>query len=324
MSYAYLDWNVINKIEKIATLPPTEAKVLQLIEQHILDSKITVPYSNAHISDLHRGYIKNPSFTPAHLATIRRLTHDLCIVQYWGEKDVRWHYRDPEEFLRSTTEDSDRMTTSFAELMNFDDDPTISALNNIRNTLLSLQPVPAAFKQIYAADPIFNLMYPRTKASMNMLALCEDIYDFSNKIKEDYTLYKHYRKYLTQCKLKYQQLRKAISEAEKAFLSNPAYLTWDGMWDEVIANTHQTTTSNVTYDKMFSLFTTTDLRGYRQDERFANLIDDALHTFYAAHCDYFLTLDSRCYDKAKRVYDKLKIATKVFTPEEFVLYITKE
>jgi hypothetical protein len=72
-----------------------------------------------------------------------------------------------------------------------------------------------------------------------------------------------------------------------------------------------------------SLFTKTDLKGYSSDERFANMIDDGLHCFYVAHCDYFVTIDRRCSDKSKRVYKTLKISTEVMNPDEFINNISK-
>ena len=48
------------------------------------------------------------------------------------------------------------------------------------------------------------------------------------------------------------------------------------------------------------------------------MIDDALHVFYGAHCDYFLTIDDKCYYKAAETYYKLGINTKALKPNEFV------
>src|SRR6266567_1863051 len=67
-------------------------------------------------------------------------------------------------------------------------------------------PVPTKFRDIYAADPIFVSIFPRTKTGMNMLALCEDILSFSMLIKTDYALYKNFRKYLTGVQQKFPAL----------------------------------------------------------------------------------------------------------------------
>lgn len=316
MTTTYLDWNVFNKLEKISELTGADASVYYSFLQILREKKIVTPYSNAHISDLYRGYLKNPTYTEGHLSFITELTNNLCLTQYWGETKARWHYRNPKEFLESTTEEIDYTSSSFSSLFTSLNEPLLDAAFSLQKSLLRMQPVDPKFKQIYAADPIFQTLYPRTRTEMNLLALCEDLYDFSFKIKSDYTLYKNFRKYLIQMQVKFPQYQKLNAQFINKVIGKPQYLTWDEMWDsanEIHAKNHKTD-----YDRIVNLFTLTDFKGYRQDERFANLIDDALHSFYAGHCHYFITIDKRCYDKAVKVYETAKINTKVMTPEEFI------
>lgn len=317
MIYAYLDWNIFNRIEKIDSESDSSQKnIYSAIESAIHQGTIISPYSNAHINDLHRGYLKNPDYIENHLSIIEKLSNNLCIVQYWGEKQAKWHYREPKEFFNSTIEDSDHVAESFSQLFNFENEPLIKLYGQMKNNLLRMQSVDEKFKEIYKVDPIFNLIYPRTKVEMNMLALCEDLYDFSYRIKRDYILYKNFRKFLNQFRLKFPQYQKLLQNIQNNVIGSPKHLTWDDLWEQAKPTFKES--SNPSYDKIIDLFTTTDLKGYRQDERFANLIDDALHTFYGAHCQYFVTIDGRCYDKARLVYQKLKIPTQVMKPEEFI------
>lgn len=315
----YLDWNIFNKLEHLENLEAEVESHYLLLYQLITKKHFLAPYSNAHISDLSRGYYKDPSYTPAHLANITKLTENLCLTQYWGEGKVRWHYREPKEFLESAIKDNDEMATTFTDLLgSISDDSLGSALANLQTLLLKMMPVPATFRQIYSHNPIFNSIYPRTKTEMNAYALCEDLYSFSYKVRNDYALYKNFRKFLTESKQKLPQYRKLFNSAESNLSGKTKYLTWDELWDH--ASPKFKDSANHDYDKVMKLFTTTDLKGYRQDERFANMIDDGLHCFYAAHCDYFITIDKRCADKARLVYDKLGVATAVFSPAEFHSY----
>lgn len=311
----YLDWNIFNKLEQVEELEDEQKAPYVLLAKLIIQKELIAPYSNAHINDLLRGYQKDPSYTPRHVSYLSFYTDNLCLTQYWGESKIRWHFRDPMECLQSAIQENDGTAASFSQLFADLDNPLAEMAFDLQKTVLRLTPVPPAFKQLYAFNPIFNTIYPRTKIEMNHLALCEDIYEFSFKIKNDYTLYKHFRKFLIETKNKYPQYRNLCNSAENKVIGKPLSLTWDELWDEV-ATKHKPS-SNLAYDKIMNLFTTTDLKGYRQDERFANLIDDALHCFYAAHCDHFITLDKRCYDKAKLVYQKLNIPTQVHTPLEF-------
>jgi hypothetical protein len=314
---AYLDWNIFNKLENTVTLKAEETVVYTAIETSILEGNVLVPYSNAHISDLARGYLKNPAFTEGHLHNINRLTNNFCIVQYWGEQKVKWHVRDPHEFLNSTLDESEITAGSFADLLYLEDEPVMNALWDLQKSLLRRQPVHPSFQDIYAFDPIFKTLFPRTKEEMNVLALCEDLFQFGSRIKSDYALYKHFQKFLTQLRLKLPQYQRLYAKTQQKVIGKPLYLNWAEMVDKAIEDVRHKS-PNAAYDKIFNLFTGYDLKGYHTDERFSNLIDDALHCFYSAHCDYFVTIDKRCSAKAKKVFEQLKLRTKVVTPYELI------
>lgn len=318
----YLDWNIFNKIEKRQTLPDNEQKIYLEIEAALLQKKIISPYSNAHISDLIRGYLKNPSYIEEHLQTLRRLTHNLCLTQYWGETKPKWHIREVGEFFKSTLNERSHIAANFYSLFDFED--ALAAVHRLRCDLMQLQPVDKIFQEIYKEDPVFNSIYPRTKMEMNQYALCEDLYTFSEKIKSDYTLYKNYRKYLIQLKLKFPQLANipGIAMVLKTIsASQPKQITWDALWED--STSIFKSTSNPAFDKLFDYFIKTDLKGYRPDERFANLIDDALHVYYGSNCDYFVTIDERCFDKAKVVYSKFAPKTSCLKVEAFYDLLAK-
>ena len=316
-SLVYCDWNVFNKLEHTAELEPNEQVIYEKIRQLLNDGKIVVPYSNAHISDLARGYRKNQTYAEEHLSNIRLFTHNLCITEYWGDMQPRWHYRDPEVFLQDTLKEQDDTSPDFSSLYKSLDDPLLSEAFELRKLALKLQPMPAAFQQLYLLNPIFNVMYPRTKTEMNLLAFCDDLYTFAIRIKTDFALYKQHKKMMIDLKNKFPLLRKPVTQAEQEVIGQPEYLNWDEAWDDLSKNFK--VSYNPEANKVIGLFTTTDLKGYSQDEKFANMLDDATHCFYAAHCQYFLTLDQRCLDKANLVYRKLKINTHAMKPEQYVL-----
>ena len=93
MQFVYLDWNIFNKLEKIQELDAAEQAIYGQIDTAINNGSIVVPYSNAHISDLYRGFIKNPFYTPGHLSNIRKLTHNLCLTQYWDLTTIKINER---------------------------------------------------------------------------------------------------------------------------------------------------------------------------------------------------------------------------------------
>lgn len=316
MTYVYLDWNVFDRIEKKDSLDKEQCDLYSQIEKMVSDKKIICPYSNAHINDLLRGYYKNPDFIPKHLETLKRLIENLCIVQYWGNSKTTWHYRVANEFFNSALEEIEIIPNSYSELLHFDETGLFdNLLDLMRSTTL-----PSNFLEIYKADPIFNLIFPRTKTELNMLALCDDLLAFSNNVKKDYSLYKSLRTYFNQSKAKLKSQQKMLKEIDKSISEFPSYLSPDDTWERYATKTK--TSENPAFQKIIDTYCKIDFQGYKSDERFSNLIDDAMHVFYGAHCDYFVTIDEKCHYKAAETYHTLGILTRAMKPNEFVNFMT--
>ena len=326
----YLDWNIFNKLEKLEILSQPEAEIYQTINERIQNNNFDIPYSNAHLNDLLTGYLKNPSYAPGHLEFIEKLTDNLCIVQYWKQNQSTVHYRDVKEFFQNMIDDVGFLPPSFEELMddtyNLDDfepgSPERAKMELYKNQLKTLlrNPVPKDFLKIYKADSIFELIYPRTKIEKTTLAMCDDMYKFSMNINKDYSLYKALRKFIHTSLAKVKGQNELIKSANA---STPTYLTFDSVYEQ--AKPEFQPSENLNYDKLINLFAKLDLSKSetKGDEKFKNMFDDALHTFYAAHCNYFITIDKNCYTKAKEVYERLGIPTQVMFPEEFAEHLKR-
>lgn len=318
MTHIYLDWNVFDKIEKINELEDEQKQIYLQIENLLLDENLIAPYSNAHINDLIRGYNKNPIYIPQHLKTLQRLTNNLCIVQYWGQREVLWHFRDPEEYFDTAINDLESSFESFEDLFKIDETGLMKATFGLYKNI----PVPANFKEIYKANPIFAEIYPKTRTEMTMYALCEDIFDFSRNAKKDYNLYKTLRSYVNQSRAKMKNQAKMFKELDKSMSGIPSQLDFDAAWETQAAKTK--TSDNPIYQRVTDTYFRIDFKGFKSDERFSNMIDDALHVFYGAHCDYFVTLDDKCHYKANETYKHLGIQTKVLKPKDFVEMMNKK
>lgn len=310
----YLDWNILNLIEKKETLDSIEKQTISALEEILRSGKIITPYSNAHLNDLIRGFKKNPNFIEGHLATIERVTKNLCICQYWKNEKTIFHIRNVREFFQAAIDEKEFEPESYENL--FDEFDEVSALWGVQKSLLRLQPVPKEFKQVYQADPIFSIIYPRTRNEMNMLALCSDLYNFSLLLHKDYSLYKSLRKFLITTMNNLRQNKQVISGLQKLSVDKPKYLDIEQMFDEIKIDNKSV--KNAHYDKVLNTFFKFDIKGYKADGQFSNMIDDSLHTFYASHCDIFLTNDDRCKYKAIKTYERLGITTRVMTAKEFI------
>jgi hypothetical protein len=310
MQSVYLDLNIFDRIEKIEKLQYAERAIFERIQGLIKENKITVPYSNAHLNDLFRGFKKNSEYIDGHLNNIAELTRNLCICQYWGRNEVTWHYRNVKEFFNEKKSDWEFMPDSFLDLLETGD---IGIPNPIE--LYKLIPLPAEFKKGYSVDPTFALMYPKSRIANNQLSLMEDIFDFQSRLKSDYSLYKSFKSHLLQTMNKNRKNPELLKSIRSNFENLPKHLDLLDIADLYFPEVNGKETKS--YSKVIETFYKFDLQGYKTDANYNNMFDDAMHTFYASQCDYFVTNDERCLYKAEKTYEKLKINTKVFKAAEF-------
>lgn len=156
---------------------------------------------------------------------------------------------------------------------------------------------------------MFGIMFPLPQIHNNLYALQSDIYNFQTRIKSDYGLFKSFRKYLLSSLNKIKNNRELIKSFNANFKNLPKHLELTDIFDAYAPNNK--TSENNLYSKVIDTFSKFDLAGYKSDGNYNNMFDDALHTYYASHFDYFITNDERCKYKAEKTYTKLKIHTKV-------------
>jgi len=150
----YLDLNIFDRLEKLNKLEYPEKENYQYLFDLIVSKKVIIPYSNAHLNDLFRGYQKNPNYIDGHLNNIEQLTNNLCICQYWGKPKAEIHFRNIKEFFSEKGREWEFEAESYSEL--FDDEPLMKQTLN----LYKLIPLPVEFKLGYK-DPMFGIMFPQ-------------------------------------------------------------------------------------------------------------------------------------------------------------------
>ncbi len=303
----YFDLNVFDKIEKINSLNEDESIIYSELENLVLSDKITVPYSNAHLNDLFRGFQKNPNYIDGHLDNIKRLTKNLCICQYWGQNKTTWHFREIKDFFNEKQSEWEFEPQSFEELFEEGPNPLL---------LLKLKPLPKNWKLGYQQDPMFGIMYPMSKIENNMYGLTADIFNFRTRLASDYGLYKTFKVYLIKGLNKISSNKEMLKAVRGNLKDLPKHLDIFEMAEKYAPKSK--TSGNENYSRVIETFYKYDLKGYKTDANFNNMFDDSLHTFYGAHCDFFVTNDDRCQYKAEKTYERLKINTKVIKAKDYL------
>ncbi|WHT39700.1 hypothetical protein QNH98_03180 [Myroides sp. mNGS23_01] len=299
----YIDLNIFDRLEKIDKLEGNEKLQYQELTNLLSNGKLITAYSNAHINDLFRGYKKNPTYIQGHLQSIKFFTNNLSICQYWGQNKVTWGYRDISTFFNDKLKEWEFEPNSYEEL--FKDEPIL------RSTMefTKLIPLPSEFKKGYSQEPFWGIMFPLSKIHNNQYSLQADIYNFQSRLKSDYGLYKAFRTKLLTSLNKNKKNKDFIKNIHSNFKDLPKHLELTDIFD--VYTPEIKTSENIVYSKVLDIFFKFDFAGYKSDGHFNNMFDDALHTFYASHFDFFITNDDRCKYKAEKTFEKLNIKTKV-------------
>lgn len=303
----YIDLNIFDRLEKFAKISEVDKPNYQILLTLLTDKKIITAYSNAHLNDLFRGYQRNPDYIDGHLNNIKKFTDDLCICQYWGEKNAIWHNRDIFKFFQEKVDEWEFEPDSYDDL--FKDEPLMkSALE-----LHKLVPLPPEFKKGYV-EPMFGILFPLSRIHNNQYALQSDIYNFQSRLKSDFGFYKAFKTYLLTNLNKIKNNPRFLNSLNINLKELPKHLELTDIFDAYTPKNK--TSDNISYSKVIDTFFKFDIAGYKTDGHFNNMFDDALHTFYGAHFDVFITNDDRCNYKAKKTYERLKIQTKVIKINE--------
>ncbi len=329
MNYIYLDLNVFDRLEKLEKLSLEETKPYQSIIEYLQSGTLTAVYSNAHIGDLIRADKNRPtgdtSVLEGHLRNISNLTNNQCMCLYGGKVDVTVDHRDIFEFFNASLSESNHTETSFMRLFdgtNDDENPELNTLvETLKKTLevFAEIPITAEFEKTFEYYPLLQQMFPETFETKNIGNSFNDIMLMSESMNNN--MYRDLKRMMNPNNI--NEFMKVLSPDQKMDKNElKQILSTIDIISEAKKYLPQTKTSdNPLYDKLTNLYSQTDFRGFNSDKNFENMIDDANHTFYAAHCLFFITEDTRCIYKAKEVYKQLQIGTQVFTPKEFFKYI---
>jgi len=323
----YLDSQIFSNLSSFENLPKEEdVKVYRNLNNLIssLRDQIIIPYSNTHLDDLMKSYKQGQNERVSKsLAFISSLTQNVCLVQYWNEEHATWHYRDPFEFFNSKIEDE----TTGASLDNIHDKFKEYGIDKAFEPLKSI-PHGFDFKQMQDHAPAFASMFPRAQNEGTAYAAVMDILDLTTQLQTNPSAYLELRNWLRTS----MNLDPNISNFGNVIKQLDEYLPktmLNKSFTELYADTNKKDyLKNKNYSKITGIYMQLDMVGYRPDKMndkngYDNMLHDAFHCFYGAHCDYFITADKICYKKSKAIYQSENITTPVMKPQEFLEHLAK-
>jgi|GEM_PF-6726163 hypothetical protein len=323
MVRVYLDWNIFSYLKNFKTNKEPYITLNQNILKH--KESLLVPYTSAHLTDLITSYKqseKGKEKTLADLKYLEELTNNLCIIYDYKEQKTypdKYNIMDYFEQLL----DSDALTTgSFEDLFSSLKGTEFDGLINSYLSLLRVLPVGIdrnVFKNTHSKYQLFEDSFQQTAMNSSYYNLLSETFNLLSKYNTNPKTYRSIRNFsLEELKLSrdYSRSENPIEDISKNLETSALKKSFKEFAAENL--------KNYLKDKepsRFEIFTNhyilLDFLGYYRDSHFKNLLQDAFHAYYGAHCDFFVTDDDNTYHKAKVIYDHFNIETVVCKSHEF-------
>jgi len=281
-------------------------------------NNVHVLYSTAHLMDSRKQFNKTPDLALLKLEFINQLTRNNCLLQDLYTKEVRIEQRNAVDLFRSYNSLHDVS----AEL---GDRTKLSTLMEESNLFKAYERLPVNYEQIAEEFKDIPITFKRTKIRPNVYSLmCDLIEQFDFISTDGHLIYKLLRDKMQSEIGIAHQLAGQLNPLAIANQLLPNTETGQLM-QEVMTNSFRSDPNN-REDIIASYFMNLDALGYRQDKikrghGYMSLATDAQHAFYASYCDFFVTNDEPTTDKAKAVYNYLRLPTKVTTLQELAAKI---
>lgn len=322
----YLDWNVLSYLKNIKKFGDNPSLVFlhQFLEER--RSHIIVPYSPSHLDDIKHGFAKDNSFTHSDLDFLSCFTKNLCVSIYWGAAEAKFEYRDPTEFFYTNLENDKGL---------YFENPTKINLVGVFENLKEL-----GIEEILNKIPFDDSFIPEfEKLGMKlnkfkveksywsfMLDFAEWMQNMINEGQDGYTKMRNLIQDLTNSK---QALKGKGNPIELFDQFLPTTVWGSGLTELLQPNPKDHEQLKTFHSKLVSYYMGLDLAGFKTEKityknTYSNLMNDANHCFYAAHCSFFITNDEKAYQKAKAVYEYFGIPTIVKKPIEFYELFSQE
>ena len=316
----YLDWNVFVNMKN----NPND-KLESLLKEN--RRKFNVYYSTAHIGDIYKSYNAEEGINDAiksDLSLIKRITKSSCF--YISRNHVVVDHREPLELLEDRIESEKILGNA---LSNNNSDMTYVY---IQKMLADLPDFPIENKLTEEQKEQLKKFLPMDTENITIKNIANGLITFFREINTSG---------------RYKDLRQIVQQSlginrDKIFNSNNPYAFLDNLFQNL--DTPENSFDDF-QNKIFELrnepakdwfeiitsnYINLDITGYKEDnlknvsKQYAssnNTFEDAFHTAFASQCDFYVTNDDRNYNKAKAVYTKLSINTRVLKPSEFIEYL---
>lgn len=321
MYRVYLDWNVISNLKRTDNEKFCQLKSLISSNR----DRLSIPFTTAHIDDLRKSI--KPGISHDLLLKDLDLLSEISNNQFinWTENITKPTIGHPNRFYYENIE-------SWTN-------PELNDISNIFETLISslneigLESFGSTFK-----STLQEVSFPDdigVNKALNIHEEYDNLWDYLNVFAKTMSEMLNKREKYIGVRANIQNNSLKIStdstewEAENVIDNIDEILKSFGVQqtflelNEFVVKQIKKDKSTI-YDEFTSLYLMLDMLGYKSDKlkkssnNMLNIINDGLHSFYGAHCDYLITDDKNLVKKSIAIYSKYRLKTRVLSTDEFV------
>lgn len=315
----YLDWNVISSLKRAEFAD---------VKKFINDNKdcFEFVYTPAHFTDLMKSY--NPDN--------KYFDEDLDMLDYLANKHLlRWNGNSVECLLVTPKEYFIKEKENVLNISNMNEmfdmineqcgEYGLERLGTTLKDLLQLVPISTDFHQI--GDAVIKKLLPNLTEEASLWDLLQESSILIPKILQDGQFYKDIRAAIGEQGFKleansgnwsYDTVIKNIDNFLANIGSGMKYIDYINL---ILRNVKKPISQ---YEYYMAAYLALDMIGYKVDklpkktDNMQNITTDSEHSFYAAHCDYFVAMDKKLIHKSKVLYNEFNISTKIIELSELI------
>lgn len=320
MIRVYLDWNIFSYLKHFKEIKEPYISLNRNLLKY--SDKLLIPFTSAHLTDLvtsYNGSEKGKFETEKDLEYLEHLTHNLCILYNKNHKifpDTRNIQECFKQILKdnSPPSEEDDLISPFEE---YSDDPLVKPhIDKLKSMpamdFSFLENMPKKYKE-------FKNIYANTIRNKTYYDFFNDSYKLISAFEKNPIIYKSIRNStLEDLKISndYSKSENPIEDISKK-LEKSSFKQSFKEFVESGVKTRFKGKQPSGFEAFVDYYMHLDYLGYYRDKHFKNLIQDAFHAYYGAHCDFFVTDDNNTYHKAKAIYTFFNIETIVCKSSAF-------
>jgi hypothetical protein len=317
MARVYFDTNIFSNLKRNSD--PVSVQLNQDIEK--FKRNLSFVFSPAHIRDKRRDLTDKKLGDFDFMAS---LTGDNYISYHAIEKKTTFYLALPRTVFDDKT-DGDELS----EISRFwDTDSDNEELNLYKSTLKTIYSnFPAGIDTAKLSElpeehrNVLKGFIPEGKENLTLLDIMEKLTTFSGEIYSNHQTYKDLRKLIDDN----FNGGKYVLDGKVDFNESFKDSVFKKTFFEYVADTLRGNDPEKVFT-LYDLYThgymCMDMLGVKKDtitkkNSFNNLLNDALHSYYAAHCDYLVTDDETTKEKSNALFTLFEFPTKALTATEF-------